>query len=184
MGELIDVTDYTLVADPKWESRLKVAKETLAKRTIPAFIDFCKEVHEFRQHCDSSQGGSEFSKKGCEWLGCDSGTLFRWAAVGRRADELLASDQKLPISERAISDIASLDDIAFPKALEKVEPGMTQLQVKELIKEVDPPVTKLIDQAEKDRKTAHKLIDQFSLLPRRFQYVVWSSIKDICSDFE
>lgn len=139
MAEVIEVTCYTLVADPAWEGRLKAAKETMLKRTIPAYVDFCKEVHEFRLHCDNSQGGSEFSKKGCEWLGCDVGTLHRWEAVGRRSDELLGSTQKLPSSEHSIALIASLDDIAFPQALAKVQPDMSQKEVKALIKEIVPP---------------------------------------------
>lgn len=185
MGEIIEVTDYTLVADPEWEGRLKAAKEILAKRTIPAYIDFCKEVHEFRQHCDASQGGSEFSRKGCEWLGCTPQRLSEFAAVGRRADELSGATGKLPTSEHAISLIASLDDIAFPKALEKLEPDMTQAQVKELIKEVNPPVQRTaVEQEDKDRKKAAKLIKDFEALPRKFQYVVWDSIHELCEDFD
>lgn len=82
-----------------------------------------------RLHCDSSQGGSEFSRKGCEWLGCTHGQLSLWDSVGRRSIELVSATNKLPVSEHAISLIASLDDIAFPKAIEKLEPGMTQRRV-------------------------------------------------------
>jgi hypothetical protein len=40
--------------------------------------------------------------------------------------ELLGSTHKLPTSEHSISLLASLDDIAFPKALERLEPDMSQ----------------------------------------------------------
>ena len=153
------------------KSWLKTAKETLAKRTIPAYIDFCKEVHEFRVHCDSSQGGSEFSRKGCEWLGCSSSTLHQWEAVGRRAEELSAIGGNLPISEKAISAVAALDDIAFPKAIEKLEPGMTQAQVEELIKDVNPPVKREpADPEDADRKKAGKLIAARALLRQKDRY--------------
>lgn len=185
MSEIIEVTDYVLVADDSWRDRLAKAKDNLAKRTIPAYIEFCKEVHEFRIHCDSSQGGSEFSRKGCEWLGCDSGTLYRWDAVGRRGDELLGGTHKLPISEHAISLIASLDDVAFPKAIEKLEPGMTQKQVKELIKEVNPPREKSERELfEQQVRTANSLINKFRHLPEATQRTVWQGIMDICLEFD
>lgn len=185
MGEIIEVTDYVLVADDSWRDRLAKAKDELAKRTIPAFIDFCKEVHEFRVHCDSSQGGSEFSRKGCEWLGCTPAMLTRWSAVGRRESELFNSLKSLPASETTISDLAMLDDIAFPIALEKLEPDMTQAQVKELIKEVNPPVQRTaVEQEDKDRKKAARMIKDFEALPRKFQYVVWDSIHELCEGFD
>lgn len=185
MAEIIDVTDYVLVADESWRDRLANAKADLAKRTIPAYIDFCKEVHEFRLHCDSSRGGSEFSRKGCEWLGCSTSTLHQWEAVGRRADKLSAIGGNLPISEKAISAVASLDDIAFPRAIEKMEPGMTQAQVKELIKEVSPPREKsereIFDQ---EVRTAKSLITKFRKLPKATQMTVWLGIMDICREFD
>lgn len=183
MGKVIEVTDYTLVADPEWEHRLKAAKDSLHQRTIPAYIDFCKEVHEFRLHCDSSQGGSEFSRKGCEWLGCESRQIHYWASVGKRADELCSATAKLPISEHAISLIASLDDIAFPKALEKLEPDMTQAQVKDLIKKVNPPIErKPADEESTHRKKAHKIIEEVERLPRKFQFIVWDCIRDLFNE--
>ncbi|QPB72253.1 hypothetical protein D5125_17125 [Magnetovirga frankeli] len=90
----------------------------------------------------NTQGGSEFSRKGCEWLGCSSSVLHQWESVGRRANELSATAESLPASKRAISDLASLDDIAFRKALPKVQPDMTQKQVRELIKEISTAIVK------------------------------------------
>jgi hypothetical protein len=179
VANTITVTSYTKVADPEWEGRLKEAKENLAKRTIPAYIEFCQEVQAFREHCDASQGGSEFSKKGCEWLGCSQQQLSFWAAVGRRGNELTSSTSKLPNSEHAIALIASLDDIAFPKALERLEHGMTQKDVKELIKDINPPRNKdSVDVEDEHRRTAKRIIKQFRELPEKFQFVVWDSISD------
>jgi len=177
---IIDILDYTLIVNPEWEGRLKAAKQNLAKRTIPAYIEFCQEVHEFRMDCDGSQGGSEFSKKGCEWLGCNSGTLFRWEAVGRRADELLSTRQKLPVSERAIADIASLDDIRFPQAMERLEPDMTQKQVKELIKEVNPPRPKSELEIEigHDAK-ARRILKAVKELPQGYQRGIWLELNKL-----
>ena len=176
----IDVLDYTLVVNPEWEGRLKAAKQNLAKRTIPAYIEFCQEVHEFRKDCDASRGGSEFSKRGCEWLGCSSRQLHYWASVGRRAPELCTASAKLPVSERAIADIASLDDIHFPQALERLEPDMTQKQVKELIKEVNPPPVKTsveVDTAH-DQK-ARRILKAIKTLPQGYQRGIWIALNGI-----
>ena len=54
----------------------------------------------------------------------------------------MGSTHKLPTSEHSISLLASLDDIAFPKALERLEPDMSQKDVKELINEIRPPIEK------------------------------------------
>lgn len=183
MGSVIDVVEYTKIADPAWEGRLKTAKMTLTKRTIPAYIEFCQEVHAFRDHCDSSQGGSEFSKKGCEWLGCSKQRLSEWSAVGRRATELSGATGKLPASEDAIARLASLDDIAFPKALERLEPDMSQKDVKELINEIRPSIEKPEnDLDEAHRRLAIKIVKQIQTLPKNFQFVVWDSIRDAFSE--
>lgn len=185
MPELIEVTDYILVADPSWEGRLRAAKENLHKRTIPAYIEFCQEVHAFRMDCDASQGGSEFSKKGCAWLGCSAVQLSHWASVGRRAPELLGSTLKLPTSEHAISLIASLDDIAFPLALERLNPDMTQAQVKELIKDVNPPKEKTErEHFDQQVRTASSFINKFRKLPAATQLTIWQGIMDICLEFD
>ena len=183
MAEVIDIVDYVKVADPAWESRLKAAKETLTKRTIPAYIEFCQEVHAFRDHCDSSQGGSEFSKKGCKWLGCSTRQLHYWAAVGRRSPELCSSTAKLPMSEFAIAEIASRDDIAFPKDLERLEPDMSQKDVKELINEIRPPIEKPeTDPDEAHRKLAFKIVKQIESLPKKFQFAIWDCLRDSFSE--
>jgi hypothetical protein len=165
--------DFTKEPDDSWRVRLMAARDTLAKRTIPAFIEFCQEVHAFRQDCDGTQGGSEFSRKGCEWLGCSIAQLSYWDAVGRRSPELLTASEKLPVSERAISDLARLDDIAFRKALPKVQADMTQKQVRELIKEINPP------RAKPEPNPKHELLNRctkvrkaFEALPENGQFVV------------
>ena len=165
--------EYSKEPDDSWRVRLMAARDTLAKRTIPAFIEFCQEVHAFRQDCDGTQGGSEFSRKGCEWLGCSQTQLSLWDSVGRRSDELITSSNKLPASERAISYLARLDDTAFQKALPQVQPDMTQKQVRELIKEINPPSAKtepnpkheLLNRCTKVRKA-------FEALPEKGQFVV------------
>jgi hypothetical protein len=90
------------------------------------------EVHAFRLDCDDTQGGSEFSQKGCEWLGVTHGQLSQWDAVGRRAGELVGAPTTLPASEDSICRLASLDDVAFKKAMARVEPDMGRKAVREL----------------------------------------------------
>lgn len=96
---------------------MNAAKEHLAERTIPAYIEFCQEVHAFREHCDSSQGGSEFSKKGCEWLGCSPAQLSLWDATGRRGIELFSSTKKLPASVIGLFLHLRKSDMTPPKSL-------------------------------------------------------------------
>jgi hypothetical protein len=174
MAETITVTDYSLVSDPEWERDLIKAKEKFIGDLIPPFIEFCKAVHTFRVRCDSSQGGSEFSKRGCELLGCSSTQLYHWSAVGLRAPELLGASNKLPISHDAIQRIASLDDVAFPKAIERLQPGMTNQQVRVLIKEVNPPIKRTefeVDQ--KERNKAKRIIAEIENLQEEFRYLIW-----------
>lgn len=179
MAETITVTDYSLVSDPEWERDLIKAKEKFIGDLIPPFIEFCKAVHTFRVRCDSSQGGSEFSKRGCELLGCSSTQLYHWSAVGLRAPELLGASNKLPISHDAIQRIASLDDVAFPKAIERLEPGMTNQQVRVLIKEINPPTQRSEHEIENDeRKTATRIVHLALKLSKKFRFVIWDILND------
>lgn len=179
MAETITVTDYILVSDPEWERDLIKAKEKFIGDLIPPFIEFCKAVHTFRVRCDSSQGGSEFSKRGCELLGCSSTQLYHWSAVGFRAPELLGASNKLPISHDAIQRIASLDDVAFPKALERLQPGMTNQQVRVLIKEVNPPIKRTefeVDQ--KERNKAKRIIAEIEKLEEQYRQLIFDHFND------
>lgn len=170
-NELIIEGQFTKLASESWKSRLAIAKENLAKRTIPAFIEFCQEVHAFRLDCDSSQGGSEFSRKGTEWLGCSSSQLNYWDAVGRRAPELSSATGKLPTSEFSISQIASLDDQSFQKAMPQIRPEMTQKQVRELIKDISPPRQSNVSDEDRDRSARERLFKAFMSLSEKSQFV-------------
>lgn len=121
-----------------WQDRLTTAQHALANATIPAFIEFCREVHAFRSYCETVSGGSTFTSDGCAWLKCSPAQLSRWAAVGSRGSQLLCSAQKLPSSEFAVSRIASLDDGAFNQALDRIRPDMTRDDVRELVAELKP----------------------------------------------
>ena len=160
--------EFTLIPDDSWRERLVSARDRMVKRTIPAFIEFCREVHAFRLDCDATQGGSEFSQLGCEWLGVSTSTLHGWDAVGRRADELSGTPESLPASEDAIRRLCQLDDIAFPKALEHVRPDMTQKEVRELVKDLDQrPEPTEQDIEEGFRRKRDRLCRQFEALPER-----------------
>lgn len=170
---------FSKVPDDSWRDRLTEARAKMIKRTVPAFIEFCREVHAFREDCDATQGGSEFSRKGCEWLGCDSGTLHKWDAVGRRAGQLEGAPQSLPASEDSICRIAQLDDIRFQKALPKLKPDMPQKEVRELIKELEPPkVLTDTDLDDKARRTRERLYKQFEALPEKHRFVLAGAIVD------
>lgn len=178
MAEIIDGT-FSRVPDDSWRERLTTARDQLVKRTVPAFIEFCREVHAFRLDCDATQGGSLFSKLGCEWLGVTQGQLSRWDAVGRRADELMSVDISLPASERAISDIAMLDDIAFPKALEHIKPDMTQKDVRELVKDLNPrPEPTPEDQESAIVRKRDRIYRDFQALPDRHRFILGDLILD------
>jgi hypothetical protein len=174
MPELIEHVDYIKVADEdKWRDRLVRAQEDLRKRTIPAFIEFCREVHAFRLDCDASQGGSEFQRKGCEWLGVTPATLHAWCSVGRRADELSGAPESLPPSEDSLCRIASLDDIAFRKALPQLSADMTQQDVRALVKEVKPVIQPTEEEVEdRWRKKRMQLYKAFESLPPKHRYVL------------
>lgn len=179
MAETITVTDYSLVSDPEWERDLIEAKEQFIGDLIPPFIKFCKAVNTFRLRCDSTRGGSEFNKRGCELLGCSSAQLYHWSAVGSRATELLGASNKLPLSHDAIQRIASLDDVAFPKALQRLEPGMTNQQVRVLIKEVNPPISRTAFEPEdRERRKLSKLITEIYELQESYRRLIWDHLND------
>jgi len=79
-----------------------------------------------RSYCETVSGGSTFTSDGCAWLKCSHSQLFRWSAVGSRADKLVGTAHKLPASEDSVSRIASLDDGAFHQAMDRIRPDMTQ----------------------------------------------------------
>lgn len=134
----IDAADGSIIPDDSWKDRLTEAKATLLKRTIPPFLEFCREVYQFRLHCDSAKGGSKFTKLGTAWLGVGSSQLHAWSNVGKRAEELSDAIGKLPASEGAIAKLASLDDELFSQALNQVQPDMSQKAVSELVYELSP----------------------------------------------
>lgn len=178
MGDpvVIDGT-FTKVPDASWEDRLRAAKASFVRRSIPAYIEFCQEVHAFREHCDSTQGGSEFSARGCEWLGCSTSALHQWDAVGRRTHELSAVAESLPPSERAIAQIASLGDEQFQKALPRLSSDMTQADVRELVKELNAkPASTPDDEDASARRARERLYKGFEGLPEKHQFVFASAV--------
>lgn len=178
MNDLIEGT-FTRVPDDAWRDRLVSARDRMVKRTVPAFLDFCREVHAFRLDCDATQGGSEFQSLGCEWLGVRPATLHSWNAVGRRCDELSGTPESLPASEDAICRIASLDDNAFQKALPMLKPDMTQKAVRELVKELNPrPAPTETDAEAAIVRKRDRLYKQFQELPKKHQFVFGDVILD------
>lgn len=178
MAEIIEGT-FIKVPDESWRERLTTARDQLVKRTVPAFIEFCREVHAFRLDCDGTQGGSLFSKLGCEWLGVTHSMLVRWDAVGRRSGELVSALTSLPASEDAIAQIAMLDDIAFPKALEHIKPDMTQKDVRELVKDLNPrPEPTPEDQESAVIRKRDRLYRDFQALPDRHRFILGDLILD------
>ena len=169
--------EFSKEPSDSWRERLQAAKATLAKRTIPAFIDICREVHAFRLDCDATQGGSEFSARGCEWLRVTQAQLSRWDAVGRRADELMGAPITLPQSEDAICRIASLDDIAFRKALPRLTPDMPRKAVRELVKELNPkPEPSAQDEEDATERKRKRLYEAFMTLPEKHQFILGRAI--------
>lgn len=173
MNAVVSTESAGLPMESEWKERLIGAKAEMMRKTIPAFIEFGREVHQFRLHCDSSRGGSEFTKKGCEWLGCSSSSLQRWDSVGRRADELSPIVGKLPSSESAIAKIASLDDELFPVAVEKLDPGMSQKQVSELIQDIDP----IRPTHSRGYGSARREIRMFRKLPKASRRLCWEVLR-------
>ena len=125
-----------LTTEHQWRERLLDAKALFQHRTVEAYVEFCQQVVAFRQFCVSARGGTNFTARGMEWLGCDKSTLSRFVAVGERADELLGATQLLPNSTDAVSRIAALPDDQFSTTLDRVDPNMTQAEVRDLIREV------------------------------------------------
>lgn len=149
-----------------WQDRLTTAQHALATATIPAFIEFCREVHAFRSYCETVSGGSTFTSDGCAWLKCSQPQLSRWAAVGAKADELMCSAHKLPSSEFAVSRIASLDDGAFHQAMERIRPDMTRDDVRDLVAELKPaPQKPPADERAEWRKRRKKVEDTVAEWP-------------------
>lgn len=178
MNDLIEGT-FTRVPDDAWRDRLVSARDRMVKRTVPAFLEFCREVHAFRMDCDATQGGSEFSRLGREWLGVTQGQLSRWDHVGRRSDELMGAPISSPSSEDAICRIAQLGDTAFQKALQMLKPDMTQKAVRELVKALNPrPAPTETDAEAAIFRKRDRLYKQFQELPKKHQFVFGSLILD------
>lgn len=129
--------EITTNDDEIWRDRLQSSQRQFklkASDAMMAYINFGREVLAFRESCEKVQGGSEFSRKGCEWLGCTQPELSVLAAVGERADELMERFISFP-NVSSIGLVARLPDLQFEKVIESVKPDMTVSQVKGLIRE-------------------------------------------------
>lgn len=174
MSAVIDSNDYHIVPDDSWAQRLQSAQQVAATKTANALIEYGRVVYEFQQACESSQGGSLFNAKGREWLGISSTHLYNLARVGARASELSGASGKLPYSTDAVIRIANLDNDAFPQALERLNPSMTNAEVRELVQELGPPrarqkvtrIANVMNESEPDNRSAVALDEKDRIIAK------------------
>lgn len=128
--------------ETEWYERLLDARARFVKTSVETMIEFCREVVEFKKFCAAKQGGTDFTLKACEWLGCDKSTLSRFVAIGNRTEKLMLAPDSLPNDMDSLGRICSLKDAQFEDVLGVVTPDMKRAEIRDLIADVKGVVKK------------------------------------------
>ena len=117
--------------DAGWKTYLQ-NKQQIASIGL---YDFCVAVHEFKQSCSKTQGGSDFTQRAMKWLDLAKPTVHELAKIGGDPKlSALADSSKLPNGKKAMLEITKLSDDEVADGVESgaINPESTAKQVKDI----------------------------------------------------
>jgi len=133
-----------IVEDTDWEDVLLVAHNRMVSTSVPAILEFAKEVAAFKADCQTKQGGTDFSEKVQEWLGMSQPIAEKWARIGSGSNLFTLGITSLPPSMSTIYQLTTLSEEVIEQAIEegKIHPEMTRQDVQSLKPEKQKPTPK------------------------------------------
>ncbi len=136
----------SVTKNENWETRLTTAYQQMVETSVPAILDFAKEVAAFKADCKTIQGGTDFSKKVKELFGMSRPVAEKWALIGE-SEKLFAARTSLPPSMETLYMLTTLPEDTLDQAIDDgtVNSDMTRVNVRALKPAAPPKEVTLAD---------------------------------------
>jgi len=97
------------------------------KRTAESIIEFGKRMYEYKQSCETTSGGSTFSKDVEAWLNMSPSAASKWCKIGKNAEKLFRHTKNLPSSHETIYLLSGFDESELKRI--RITPNITYKEV-------------------------------------------------------
>lgn len=142
--------------EDQWKTYLQQGYEN----TVGSYIELGKRLKQYKDNCDSKQGGSEFKLKVKEWIGLSPSSSYQLIKIG--STELLHTMKKLPNSRGTLYELTTLSDNDFQLGIASgvINPDMTQKDITRYKQKLKATKNKPYINRQKELKTLIKTLCQ------------------------
>jgi len=126
----------------EWKEKLTahhINHQTSVQTVVENYLDYAKSVFEYSEYCDSSKGGSTFSKNMNKWFGTDKNKASELSKIGSEHEYFMDNAEHLPIAHSSIFTLTKMSNSEVRKAIRTgvLTKDTTTAQLKKFKVEID-----------------------------------------------
>ena len=104
----------------EWKEKLSkhhIGHQASVQTVVENYLEYAKGVFEYNEYCESSKGGSTFSKNMSDWFGTDKNKASELSKIGSEYEYFMDNAQHLPIAHSSIFTLTKMSNSEVRKAI-------------------------------------------------------------------